>query len=178
MGKLSASTSSKGVAAGASTTKVPSFKKHAVAKATIPPQKSSASAAATASKQSANMDDIFGALNKKKSLPSGSVGSSKDVKPEPLQNSTQPKKGDGLYRATATSVEMGDDDFFGESVASASASRKTGKKKTSASAKPQRSLEKEGVDRVITEDELLKLTSGKEEAGTTPNCPFDCDCCY
>lgn len=38
---------------------------------------------------------------------------------------------------------------------------------------------KEGVDRIITMRELKGMLSGKNSrAGTTPNCPFDCDCCF
>jgi membrane protein involved in colicin uptake len=181
------STGSKGIAAGASTNNTVSFKKSVVTNTASTRQQAGASPAPP---RSADMDDIFGALSKKKKVSptgpgasasqTGSVGSSNAGKIDAPQLYVKPKKGDGLYRTAAASVEMADDDFFGES-ASASTSKKAAKKSSSAAtlaSKPKRSLEKEGVDRVITEDELMKLTSAKDEAGTTPNCPFDCDCCF
>jgi hypothetical protein len=99
-------------------------------------------------------------------------------------NQTEKKAntGDGLYRPPAASVEMGDDDFFGEAAETSSKLSKKQKARLSAASAgagvSKRSNEKEGVDRIITEDELRTLTSGKPEAGTTPNCPFECDCCF
>jgi membrane protein involved in colicin uptake len=184
------STGTKGVAAGASANNTVSFKKSVVNNTATTRQQAGAS---PAPQKSADMDDIFGVLSKKKKAPptdpgasasqTGSVGSSKAGKIDSApQVNVPPRKGDGLYRTAAASVEMADDDFFGES-AGASTSKRAAKKKSSSSGatsvqKPKRSLEKEGVDRVITEDELMKLTSAKDEAGTTPNCPFDCDCCF
>jgi phage-related minor tail protein len=42
----------------------------------------------------------------------------------------------------------------------------------------QELLRKEGVDRIVSMEELSKMLSRNAKAGTTPNCPFDCDCCF
>lgn len=121
-----------------------------------------------------DVSDIFSALRKQPDVQS----QQRAIEPNMKEKQS---KSDGLYRAAAATVEMADDDFFGASSSVMAGKAATKKKKSSAalvSGAPKRSLEKEGVDRVITEDELRKLTSVKEEAGTTPNCPFDCDCCF
>lgn len=181
MAKTNAPSTGKAAAASAgsvSVNKSASFKK-GMAK---PPTSPTSSGASTT-----EMGDIFGALRttKVKAPPLADTPLSSSSK-LPVVNTTTTTSNEaktdssnkGLFRAAAASVEMNDDDFFGEVATTAQRSTKRAKKTARVGARQNVSLEKEGVDRVITEDELMKLTSGKAEAGTTPNCPFDCDCCF
>ena len=74
----------------------------------------------------------------------------------------------GLYRAPSPTVEMNDDDFFGNARKHRGATSSTKKRGAD-----------QGLTKVMTEKEVLKYTGrGGAKAGTTPNCPFDCDCCF
>ncbi|CBH14768.1 hypothetical protein, conserved [Trypanosoma brucei gambiense DAL972] len=116
------------------------------------------------------------------------------IKDKKLQSSAQPARGtvkgqsrlttsDGLYRAPEKTLELSDADFF--NVSSQPKEKKGRNKKTGKGGDPladcevpETLLRREGVDRIITVEELRKITSSNPNAGTTPNCPFDCDCCF
>mmetsp|Transcript_53206 Transcript_53206/g.61090 ORF Transcript_53206/g.61090 Transcript_53206/m.61090 type:complete len:165 (+) Transcript_53206:145-639(+) len=129
-----------------------------------------------------SMDDIFKQLKK----PRAQVVPQEETK-RPCEDTT---KSDGLFRDTSKTVEMEDDAFFGEALmeklhvtgdsTGPSLTKKGSKarKITSTSASASRRKELRGFDRVVTEDEIAKMTSTNPNAGTTPNCPFDCDCCF
>lgn len=88
---------------------------------------------------------------------------------------------DGLYHAPQKSVQMSDNVFFSgtwlkaDQEAPTEASIVAGGGSTEAS---QEMLRQEGVDRIVSMEELSKMLSRSSRAGTTPNCPFDCDCCF
>lgn len=92
--------------------------------------------------------------------------------PEPAADAAP--AGDGLYRAKAPAeeaMEMADDAFFGVSREVA----KGGPRKIKGRLEPGDEQLK-----LFTEAELLRMTGAgrNTKAGTTPNCPFDCDCCF
>ncbi|KEG12980.1 hypothetical protein DQ04_01291100 [Trypanosoma grayi] len=132
--------------------------------------------------------DIFGAITRKKqqrgndssnnknnNKNSGNIsGNSGTVQSGTSKNSDKPT-GDGLYHAPEKTLELSDAAFF-----DLSSLRQKGckKKKSTTTEVPEDVLRREGVDRVITLEELQKITSSNPKAGTTPNCPFDCDCCF
>lgn len=151
-------------------------------------------AVAVATTNSSSGDDvasIFSALQSKKngkpqSAPTvrATNGAKRTAHGESLR-SRKPR--DGLYRAAEKTVAMSDDDFFaGTTSSSAAGAGKGGKHrphKTSSilndvSTAAQHRLREEGVDRIVTEKELSRMVSRSKRAGTTPNCPFDCDCCF
>ena len=137
-------------------------------------KEANAVAQATIKKDSKNaMDDIFAGL----SAPAPAAASSSTAaegsigKKRSREDGGDKKKGgdgkkkekkDGLYKAPAAEDEfdMDDDMFFsrdgGRSV------RRT----------------EDGL-RLLSEEELVRATNaGSKKAGTTVNCPFDCDCCF
>lgn len=114
------------------------------------------------------INDIFSQLgsskSKEKNIEQSATVSNKTVsklqkKAEKRPRDEAPKK-DGLYHAPKEELDMSDDMFF---------SRDGGKniRRTA-----------DGL-RLMTEEEIVKATNaGSKKAGTTPNCPFDCDCCF
>ena len=88
-------------------------------------------------------------------------------------------KGDGLFRLRDPDVDMSDEQFF-ESIRSPQPRHKPlSKGKASLRLRAEEGKRRgDGVGRILTEDELMLLTSKNAAAGTTPNCPFDCDCCF
>lgn len=90
---------------------------------------------------------------------------------------------DGLYHAPQKSVQMNDNEFFSgtwlkaDQAATSAGAVVTGGS-ADASEASQELLRKEGVDRIVSIEELSKMLSRNAKAGTTPNCPFDCDCCF
>lgn len=76
---------------------------------------------------------------------------------------------DGLYREKEIATSLSDQDFF----------ESWRKKPNITVSKEAEGLKaREGVDRVVSFNQLQKLLSHNPKAGTTPNCPFDCDCCF
>ncbi|KAG5467357.1 hypothetical protein CUR178_01000 [Leishmania enriettii] len=97
------------------------------------------------------------------------------------QAQSKPQR-DGLYHAPERSVQMSDNQFFsgtwlkeGRTAATATSSVVAD---TVSLQQPEELLRKEGVDRIVSMEELSKMLSRCSRAGTTPNCPFDCDCCF
>lgn len=92
-------------------------------------------------------------------------------RPTTKAEATAPR-GDGLYHEASSNVSMNDDAFF---AIGATARRKKG---------DGRGPKVETFDgcRVITEKDLGrevdKGARNKKDAHRTPNCPFDCDCCF
>ncbi|KPA86202.1 hypothetical protein ABB37_00444 [Leptomonas pyrrhocoris] len=94
---------------------------------------------------------------------------------------------DGLYHAPQKSVKMSDNEFFSgtwlkadqaaTTAAAGLGSSVVGSSSDSVEAS-QELLRKEGVDRIVSLQELSKMLSRNAKAGSTPNCPFDCDCCF
>lgn len=120
-----------------------------------------------------DIKDIFGKL---KSSASTTQKLQKSVQSE--NRTVAESTTDGLYRDRSATVEMSDDAFFGES-ASVDKTAKRKKKQRLADGESRRGASGSvGFDRIVTEDEIRKMTSSNAKAGTTPNCPFDCDCCF
>lgn len=88
-----------------------------------------------------------------------------------------PGAGDGLYREKAPDIDMNDAEFFGDAFTDAVKGKKK-TKKSGAVARKHNAKEMDGLHRMMTEEEVLKITSSNPNAGSTPNCPFDCDCCF
>ncbi|XQJ31171.1 Eukaryotic protein of unknown function (DUF1764), putative [Leishmania guyanensis] len=91
---------------------------------------------------------------------------------------------DGLYHAPEKSVQMSDNQFFSgtwlkedrnatAAFTTCSAVTSTGSPEVSEALQ-----RREDVDRIVSMEELAKMLSRDARAGTTPNCPFDCDCCF
>ncbi|KAG5492655.1 hypothetical protein JKF63_01234 [Porcisia hertigi] len=90
---------------------------------------------------------------------------------------------DGLYHAPEKSVQMSDNQFFSgtwlkEDRAAAAAASSSAAPGLESSEATEDFLRKEGVDRIVSIEELSKMLSRHSRAGTTANCPFDCDCCF
>ncbi|CBZ30788.1 conserved hypothetical protein [Leishmania mexicana MHOM/GT/2001/U1103] len=91
---------------------------------------------------------------------------------------------DGLYRAPEKSVQMSDNQFFSgtwlkeDRTAATTAVATSAVPSTESPEASEELLRREGVDRIVSMDELSKMLSHNSRAGTTPNCPFDCDCCF
>ncbi|EAN88248.1 hypothetical protein C3747_1g88 [Trypanosoma cruzi] len=83
---------------------------------------------------------------------------------------------DGLYHAPEKTLELSDSAFF--DVASQRQQKKRKANASTATEFPEEVLRREGVDRIVTLEELRGITSSNPKAGTTANCPFDCDCCF
>lgn len=78
-------------------------------------------------------------------------------------------KKDGLFRKPEVSMELSDQEFFNSKLV----------KGKIADSKADDALKaREGVDKIISMNQLQKMLSHNAKAGTTPNCPFDCDCCF
>jgi hypothetical protein len=92
------------------------------------------------------------------------------------------KSGDGVFRSRPVedAMQLGDDVFFGEAADTDGAEGETG----GAGKKKKRkskiiSLFVEPGMRVVSENQFTAMTRSKNpNAGATPNCPFDCDCCF
>lgn len=137
----------------------------------------------------ASIGDIFGLLSaKKQAAPVRKREREESViapRAPRLEKATK-HEGDGLFRDTSKTVEMNDDAFFGEALLEqlapddkAAKSKKSKKMKSRAATSAGASRkELRGFDRVVTEDEIVRMTSSNPNAGTTHNCPFDCDCCF
>ncbi|RNF06507.1 hypothetical protein TraAM80_04011 [Trypanosoma rangeli] len=83
---------------------------------------------------------------------------------------------DGLYHAPEKTLKLSDSVFF--NVVSQRQKKRRKTKESTAVEVSEDLLQREGVDRIVTVDELQKITSSNPKAGTTANCPFDCDCCF
>lgn len=83
---------------------------------------------------------------------------------------TAPKiKKDGLFRKPEVSMELSDQEFFNSKLV---------KGKITDSKADDALKAREGVDKIVSMNQLQKMLSHNPKAGTTPNCPFDCDCCF
>ncbi|CCW62083.1 unnamed protein product [Phytomonas sp. EM1] len=82
---------------------------------------------------------------------------------------------DGLYRAPIKTLEMSDAMFFESSLPNSKRKVIENLNNSSGNANVLRT---EGVHRIVSVSELRKMLSNNPRAGTTPNCPFDCDCCF
>lgn len=131
----------------------------------------------TSGSSSSSIADIFrGMKQPSNSTPENISAKNSSSKKRPRE---ERKQHDGLYRAAESSVTMDDSAFF-EGVES---QRSSGKKKLlrtveGSARRTTVSAESQGVGRIVTEEEIRKMTSRNKKAGTTPNCPFECDCCY
>ncbi|KPI90278.1 hypothetical protein ABL78_0660 [Leptomonas seymouri] len=91
---------------------------------------------------------------------------------------------DGLYHAPQKSLQMSDNEFFSgtwlkaDQATTANGGLSVVGGGTDSTEASQELLRKEGVDRIVSMEELTKMLSRNAKAGTTPNCPFDCDCCF
>lgn len=109
------------------------------------------------------------------------------------KSSVKPKKS-GLYVAPEKSIQMSDNAFFagtwlkkgtlkaGEALSSSGDTGLAdggghGDSAISSNAE-QDQLRSEGVDRIVSMEELSSMLSRSRNAGNTENCPFDCDCCF
>ncbi|KAG5466817.1 hypothetical protein LSCM1_00994 [Leishmania martiniquensis] len=122
-----------------------------------------------------------GALKKLRNAQHASVGAGASLSSLSLPAQAKLLR-DGLYHAPEKSVHMSDNQFFSgtwlkqdRTAASATSSGASGAESLQA---PEELLRKEGVDRIVSMEELSKMLSRSSRAGTTPNCPFDCDCCF
>lgn len=85
------------------------------------------------------------------------VSSSEGVEAAPMAEAAVPEDA-GLYREQGPTVAMDDADFFGRG----------GKAKR-----------KQGDLTLLSEADVTRYTmKGGVQAGSTPNCPFDCNCCF
>jgi hypothetical protein len=99
----------------------------------------------------------------------------------------------GVYKARPVEEAMtvSDDAFFAETsevrkqaaIAAAAAARagKKGGKRGKKGGADEEVTGTRGIEpgmRVITEDDLTRIHTTNPLAGTTENCPFDCDCCF
>ncbi|CAD2216802.1 hypothetical protein AGDE_08688 [Angomonas deanei] len=127
----------------------------------------------TTTADSDDISDIFSsikAVKKKESAPATTAA------PLP-QKKTQ--KRDGLYRAPEKSIELPDSEFFVSGKFVSAKGIEKGKTPIGTASAEEDTLSKsEGVNRIISMDELQTMISKNPRAGTTPNCPFDCDCCF
>jgi len=84
------------------------------------------------------------------------------------RRATRPPPRDGLFRQAEPSVmDLSDEAFF----------QRGDDKPLGGVALSSRSAV--GVSRVVTEAQIKQMTKAKSKrAGTTKNCPFDCDCCF
>ena len=94
----------------------------------------------------------------------------------------EPNTSDGLYRAPETSLALDDAAFFGEALLRG---RRKRRRDGNAEATAGDGTSDAWCGRVISRKELAALQHGGVEkrqrnpnAGNTPNCPFDCDCCF
>ncbi|KAH9601380.1 Protein of unknown function DUF1764 [Trypanosoma melophagium] len=132
-------------------------------------------------KEEADIAEIFGVIRKAKK-PDGdnhTKNSKMESKRSSKTNNNTPAKprSDGLYRAPEKTLDLSDAAFF--DFPSQRRKGREEKSKTTTSAEISGDvLQREGVHRIISMDELQKITSSNPKAGTTPNCPFDCDCCF
>ncbi|ORC92240.1 uncharacterized protein TM35_000044540 [Trypanosoma theileri] len=130
-------------------------------------------------KEDNDIAEIFGIIRKGKKQEGDNNNKKHNSKMDSKQNTTtntpvEPRS-DGLYRAPEKTLELSDAAFF-----DVPSQRRRGRGgKSSATAEISGDvLQREGVHRIITMEELQKITSSNPKAGTTPNCPFDCDCCF
>lgn len=123
--------------------------------------------------ESDDLADIFSKIKEKKT----------DKKNDEMKRTTSAKKThageeplrpkrDGLFRKKEMTMELSNNDFF----------RTRGESKAhlvdSSSSTMDAIKAREGVDTIVSMSELKKMLSHNPRAGTTPNCPFDCDCCF
>ncbi|CAC9544856.1 Eukaryotic protein of unknown function (DUF1764) putative [Leishmania donovani] len=91
---------------------------------------------------------------------------------------------DGLYHAPEKSVQMSDNQFFSgtwlreDRTVAPTATTSSAVPSTASPEASEKLLRREGVHRIVSIQELSKMLSHNARAGTTPNCPFDCDCCF
>ncbi|GET92751.1 hypothetical protein, conserved [Leishmania tarentolae] len=124
-----------------------------------------------------------GAAVKAHNFKSSSPGASASPSASDSEAKAKPVR-DGLYHAPEKSVQMSDNQFFsctrlreGRATAITTTPSSAGPRTESPDA-PEELLRREGVDRIVSMEELSKMLSRNSRAGTTPNCPFDCDCCF
>lgn len=115
------------------------------------------------------LDAIFGKLKDSKKVAVKEATQQMSSNSAKKSSTEQPKKRDGLYRKKEVTVELSDQEFFNGKGVSSSAG-------TSAANAALRA--REGVDKIVSMRELQKMLSHNSRAGSTPNCPFDCDCCF
>ncbi|KAG5492110.1 hypothetical protein GH5_01015 [Leishmania sp. Ghana 2012 LV757] len=117
-------------------------------------------------------------LRNSKDAPVGAGASSSSLS---RQAQSKPQR-DGLYHAPERSVQMSDNQFFSGTWLKEDRTAATATSSVLADTvslqKPEELLRKEGVDRIVSMEELSKMLSRSSRAGTSPNCPFDCDCCF
>ena len=146
---------------------------------------------ATCTSASNSIADIFGTMrptsagvgapSSAKTASREQQRSAKRAEKEKIKRTRQdrPKK-DGLYHAAQASVTMDDSTFFAgvEQNNDHNLKKKSTRNEQQSVRRTTVSAESQGVGRIVTEDDIRKMTSRNKKAGTTPNCPFDCDCCY
>jgi hypothetical protein len=123
-------------------------------------------------KETDDIASLFSALKNNNSgpLPRSASAASGRVEDAPAA------PGDGLYRAPDVSVSIDDEEFFGSALRKRKRARDVGTPSaTQTSSDPW-------CSRIISRKELSKMQAGGKKrnpnAGNTPNCPFDCDCCF
>ncbi|RNF26266.1 uncharacterized protein Tco025E_01389 [Trypanosoma conorhini] len=131
------------------------------------------------SKDGSDIADIFAAMRAKRQQERGRGGSSNDgsVQRRKAEETAGQSVSDGLYRAPEKTLGLSDSAFFDVASQRQKKRRKTSKDPTAVEV-AEDVLQREGVDRIVTVEELQKITSSNPKAGTTANCPFDCDCCF
>nr|CCC93163.1 conserved hypothetical protein [Trypanosoma congolense IL3000] len=132
---------------------------------------SSAEVTSAAVEENSDIADIFGAIRNRPSS-SGRSGLNGRELAAGKGSGQRPTVSDGLYREPKKALELSDADFFNMTP------RKRQKGAGLSDENQDSLVRREGVDRIISFEELQKLTSSNPKAGTTPNCPFDCDCCF
>ncbi|KAK7195737.1 hypothetical protein NESM_000504000 [Novymonas esmeraldas] len=152
-------------------------------------------AAAVRSTAATDVDDVASLFSAIRKTPTQRHGGTATVvkassKHTPTRSSTSASSGatakpvrDGLYRAPEKSVQMSDNQFFSgtwlkEDRSAAGACTAVVASSAVAAEASEEQLRTEGVDRIVSMEELSKMLSRSARAGTTANCPFDCDCCF
>lgn len=114
------------------------------------------------------VSDLFKGLKKAKEAKKEDSTFKKSKATIPQVVNKEQKKKDGLYRKPEVSLEISDREFFNAE----------GKMSGNTNSSNEALQRKEGVDKIVSMSELKKMLSSSSKAGTTKNCPFDCDCCF
>ena len=163
-------------------------KAHDTEKAAKNGSKAQPTAASALAPATAVIADLFTALNKAKAVDTNKAAQPPESKKGDDEKRLRPTDNedddevpaDGLYHAPKPSVTLDDDDFFGPSAK---------KKRRLQKGAPEEDVQKESggdswCSRIISRKELAAMQRGGgkkkkiSNAGNTPNCPFDCDCCF
>ncbi|KAG5491114.1 hypothetical protein JIQ42_01009 [Leishmania sp. Namibia] len=136
---------------------------------------------ATGVQSPSSQKGMGGALKKLRNSKDAPVGAGASSLSSSRQAPSKPQR-DGLYHAPERSVQMSDNQFFSGTWLKEDRTAATATSSVVADTvslqQPEELLRKEGVDRIVSMEELSKMLSRSSRAGTTPNCPFDCDCCF